>query len=260
MLEIVKTDLEASLPADLVNALLTSYVEMKHNFLFGRYEPSELNGGKFVEACIRILQFETSGTYTVIGVQIKDMIGSLRAFENLPSTSANDSFRIHIPRTLIVIYNIRNKRGVGHLGGDINPNFTDSSLLISCSDWVLAELLRIYYKSSLQESQRIVDSLIRRNYSLVHEFESVVRVMLPSLSQKDQTLLLLAHHFPEWTSRESLEESIEPSRVSDYRRTVLKNLHKKRFIEYSLGGQCQISTMGISYVEQNYSRWLSKLA
>lgn len=95
------------------------------------------------------------------------MIGKLRAFEKSTSTGSLESYRIHIPRVLATIYNIRNKRGVGHLGGDVNPNFADSTFIVTCVDWILAELVRVHYTCSLDEAQKMVDSIIIRPSFLV---------------------------------------------------------------------------------------------
>ena len=101
MLEDIRRVLESKYPPELVQALLQSYLEIKHNYALDKYEASELNGGKFVEACVRILQFETdpSRHYTPLGSSIRNMIDTLRNFER---TSANihDSYRLHIPRVL----------------------------------------------------------------------------------------------------------------------------------------------------------------
>jgi len=260
MLQRVATDLKSQLPAELVDALLTSYDEIKQNFFLGRHEPSELNGGKFCEACIRILQHQTDRrNYTPLGVQIPDVIGKLRNFESIPSAAANESYRIHIPRALLAMYNIRNKRGVGHLGGDVNPNIADASFLVACADWVMAELFRIHYQCSLDEAQRIVNSLVQRRLNLVHELEKVKRVLLPSLSHRDQTLLLLASAYPEKVSDRNLIAWIEPANLARYRNGVLRLLHSKRLIEYEETGLCAILPPGLKYVESQYPVWLIKL-
>jgi hypothetical protein len=260
MIEKVSNDLKSKLPPDLVNALLASYNELKQNFYIGKHEPSELNGGKFCEACFRILQHETNGgSYTSIGTSVPDLIGKLRDFEKLPATTTNESFRIHIPRVLVTIYNIRNKRGVGHLGGDVNPNYTDSSLLVACADWIMAELFRIYYQCSLEEAQGIVNAIIQRRLNLIHEIETTKRVLLPSLSSRNQTLLLLASIYPNKALVSNLISWIEPGNKSRYQNNVLRQLHKDRLIEYDKSGWCVILPTGLSYVASQYSIWLMKL-
>jgi hypothetical protein len=260
MIEKVSNDLKSKLPSDLVDALLASYDELKQNYYIGKHEPSELNGGKFCEACIRILQHETnSGNYIPIGISIPDLIGKFRDFEKLPAISINESFRIHIPRVLITIYNIRNKRGVGHLGGDVNPNSADASLLVACADWTMAELFRVYYQCPLEEAQSIVNALVQRRLDLVHEIENVKRVLLPSLSQRNQTILLLSSIYPNKVSTDELVKWIEPGNKSRYQNSVLRQLHRDRLIEYNNSGWCTILPTGLSYVASQYSVWLSKL-
>jgi hypothetical protein len=260
MLQTVRTDLQSRLPSELVDALLSSYEEIKQNFYLGKHEPSELNGGKFVEACFRILQHETNaGNYTPLGTQISNLIGRLRDLEQIPAASTIESFRIHIPRTLVAMYNIRNKRGVGHLGGDVNPNSADASLLVACADWVMAEFFRIYYQCSLEEAQMVVDALVQRRLSLVYELEDTKRVLLPSLSYKDQTLLLVASGFPDRVSEADLLVWIEPKDKSSYRRRILRTLHSERMIEYEEPNWCRILPTGLRYVETQYIHWLSKL-
>lgn len=260
MLQKVRRDLQSKLPLELINALLSSYEEIKQNFYLGRHEPSELNGGKFVEVCFRILEYETSsGNYTPIGAHTPNLIGKLRNFEQIPTGSTTDSFRIQIPRTLVIVYSIRNKRGVGHLGGDVNPNESDASLLVACADWVMAELFRIYYQCPLEEAQIIVDALVQRRLVLVHEIEDTKRVLLPTLSYKDQTLLLMASEFPNRVSEADLLAWIEPRDKSGYRRRVLRSLHSARMIEYEEPNWCGILPPGLRYVESQYTDWLKKL-
>ena len=68
--------------------------------------------------------------------------------QNLPSSAQPDSIRLHIPRALRMVYDIRNKRDAAHLANGIDPNLQDSTLVISVLDWVLAELIRLHHTVS----------------------------------------------------------------------------------------------------------------
>lgn len=262
MLDQVRKDLQQRLPAELVNALMTSYDQVKQNYYLGRHEPSELNGGKFVEVCARIIQYETQGgNYAPLGTQIKDMIGVLRSFEQLSSATALESYRIHVPRTLLSIYSIRNKRGVGHIGGDVSPNHADATLIAAAADWTMAELIRIYYGCPLDDAQTIVDGLVQRKIPLVQELGTYTRVLLPALTQRDQTLLLLSIGHPSEVAEADLVASVEPKSIGTYRR-VLGNLHAERLAEYSksaAGRHVTILPPGIAYVDAKYGEWLRRL-
>ncbi|SFQ56364.1 hypothetical protein [Parafilimonas terrae] len=258
MLNKIAADLKTDLPAELVDFLFAAYREIKENYLLERHEPSELNGGKLVEACFRILEYKTKGSYTPIGTQTNDMIGKLRAFEQLPATSTIESYRIHIPRTLASIYNIRNKRGVGHLSADVSPNFVDSTLINCTSDWVIAELLRIFYSCTLHEAQKLVNALAIRPSFLVHEIDEIKRVLNPSLKQKEQVLVLLASSYPKKVSESDLIKWIEPKSKATFVNSVLKKLHAERLIEYQTDKNCLILPPGLKYVDTHYSSFINQ--
>ncbi len=165
MLDTIRNDLKKTYPTDICDALIESYIEIREQYYLGKHEPAELNGGKFVEACLRLIQQALTGNHTPIGNHIPNIPKVLSDFENLDKTK-NESLRIHIPRSLIAIYNIRNRRGVGHLGGDINPNLSDSTLILTIADWVLAEVYRMLYAVPLDEAQSIVNDLVKRKMLL----------------------------------------------------------------------------------------------
>jgi hypothetical protein len=185
------------------------------------------------------------------------MVDLLRSFERLDST-LNESFRLNIPRALLSIYNIRNRRGVGHLGGDINPNFADATLIASTADWVLAELYRISYDIPLEEAQSLINALVRRKMFLVHNIADKQRILNPDLSYNDQTLLLLASVYPKSMTDKTLINNLECPNPSQYRSYNLKRLHSKRMIEYS-DGVCYLLPPGLKYVESNYYIWLAEI-
>jgi hypothetical protein len=254
----IKDDLKKKYSSELVDALMNSYIELKEQYYLGKHEPSELNGGKFVEACARIIQQQLTGSYTPIGTPIRNMADLLRGFETSPSTN-HESFRLHIPRMLLSIYDIRNRRGVGHLGGDVEPNLADATIISTAADWILAELYRMFYAVSLNKAQEIVNELVRRKLLLVHNIGTVKRILDPTLPFKDQTLLLLSSIYPEMVSDDEIIKDLEYSNPSLFKSSILKELHRSRMIEYGADGICGILPPGQLYVEKNYMAWLAKL-
>jgi len=262
MIQKVGADLKVKLPTELVDSLLTFYKEIKEKFYLDKHEPAELNGGKFAEICFRILQHETAnGVYTPVGQQISQLAQELRRFEQLPVASAIDSYRIHIPRTLTIMCDVRNKRGVAHPNVEISPNHSDSSLLAICADWVMAELFRVHYQCAPDEAQAIVDSLVERRLVLVHEVEDVKRVLLPNISPKDEILLLLYAEHPRKVREVDLLAWVEvKSRdKTKYRERYLDVLHQQKLIEYRKDEWCLILPPGVRYVEGRYQGWLDEL-
>jgi hypothetical protein len=182
------------LPPQLVDKLEEAYSELKHNFYLGKHKPSELEGGHIAELVLRILQWATGGTgghsFTPLGQQIPRFDLEVRRLESLPATYSK-SLRVHIPRVLLSMYDVRNSRGVGHPGGDVDPNLADATLVITAADWVIAELLRIYHGVSLDEAQAIVDGLVQRRVPIVQMFGDFPKVLRTDLTNPYRALVIL---------------------------------------------------------------------
>ena len=127
MLNIIKQQLSASIDTVLVDRLLESYIELKQNYYLGKHKPSELDAGHFAEVVIRILQHATNPdhSFTPLGKRLDSFDKEVAHFARLPAANFHDSIRLHIPRALEAIYGTRSRRGVAHVGGDVNPNLSD---------------------------------------------------------------------------------------------------------------------------------------
>jgi hypothetical protein len=258
MIEQFKIDLKVYFPDDLVDALLKSYEEIKTNYIISKWEPSELNGGKFVEAAIRLMQFACKGgVYTPIGATIRNTFDELKSLEQTPSTIL-DSYRLHIPRCLGAIYNLRNRRGVGHLGGDINPNKADAYLIITIAEWILAELYRINYNIPLQDAQNLVENLISRKLELVFEGNGIKRVLNPKLQIKDKILLILYSYDKAIVTVDEIKNHLKYQNKAYLKNKILKTLDADQMIELSVNEEIFILPPGIKYVEENYENWKLK--
>src|SRR5262249_11793590 len=104
--------------------------EIAKNYAEHRWGPSELDGGKFCEIVYWVIAGAISGSFASSPSKPSNMVQACRDLEGLPASSTrvgDRSLRILIPRFLPAIYDIRNNRGVGHVGGDVNPNFLDAT-------------------------------------------------------------------------------------------------------------------------------------
>lgn len=190
----LETQLATKLSTELTKKLLDQYIALKERFFSGFYnpqnfEPTELKCGKFVEATLRVLQLLTSGRYTPLGRSIRFDNDLLRQFENARGT--NDSIRIHIPRVLKAVYGIRNRRGVSHLEGEVNPNFIDATFVVKSCDWVMAELVRLFYASDINEAQTIINDLASKQVPFVWNYEETLYALMPKTDPVGKILVLL---------------------------------------------------------------------
>ena len=244
----------STIPQGLRDPLIKAYNEIVSNYSEHRWEPSELNGGKFCEAVYSIVAGTLSGNFPSRPSKPRNMVDACDALEGTPANAGrigDRSLRILIPRALPVLYEIRNNRGVGHVGGDVDPNLLDATAVLSMASWILAELVRVFHNVSTTEAQEIVDALIERKTPLIWvlEAQNVKRVLDPEMKTREQTLVLL-HQAPAWVKDSDLAAWVEYSSDAMYRKRVLKPLHDKRLIEHDIGkGVARISPLGVKEVE-----------
>jgi hypothetical protein len=257
ILDDIRSQLKKHIDNRLVDALLRQYKKMKENFALGRYEQSSLNGGKFCEVVIRILQNQTNEdqSFIPLGQSLGNAVNRLRSLEQIPKTQANDSLRLHIPRVALAVLDIRNNRDIGHVGGDVDSNYSDANLVVMSCDWIVAELLRLFYECTLDEAQKMVDGVLERNTCLVFDAgPGRKRILNPALSYKDKVLLLLSNEYPNPVPENILFGWTGHSNRSVFRRTVITPLDKEVLIDVH-DGICQILPPGHTYVERNYESW-----
>lgn len=123
----LKNLFEQSFNKEISENLIGSFSEIESNFIIKKWKPSELDAGHFVETVRRIIELKLFNKYTPFNQNLPHFNDpELQRYER---QSGHESYRMIIPRILKAIYNIRNKRGVGHTG-DISPNEMDATLIL----------------------------------------------------------------------------------------------------------------------------------
>ena len=240
------------IPSALREPLLASYREISAYYVEGKWGPAELDGGKLAEIIYTIVSDVLKGTTSVAPTKPPKMLQACQALEQMPAnlTRVGDrSLRILIPRMLPVLYEVRNNRNVGHVGGDVDPNHMDATAVYSMASWLLAELIRIFHGVSTKEAQGTVDALVERKSLLVWVVGNKKRVLDPKLPAKDQALILL-HQSTGWVTQKDLADWVEYSSAAMFGKRTLKPLHDQRLIEWDTKtSQVRISPLGVGDVE-----------
>ena len=117
-----------AIPAGLRTPLLKEYESIVQNYMERRWSPSELSGGLFCEIVYTILDGHAKGSYASKPTKPSNFVGACKKLES--NTGVPRSFQILIPRLLPALYEIRNNRGVGHVGGDVDPNHMDAQAVL----------------------------------------------------------------------------------------------------------------------------------
>ena len=238
------------IPKGLRKPLLKEYNEIIQKYLERNWLDSSLRGGRFCEVVFTIIEGYGSKNYARAPKKPANFVSACRKLES--NKSVPRSLQILIPRLLPALYEIRNNRDVGHVGGDVDSNHMDATVVVSMSSWIMAELVRVLHDLSISEAQQIVDSLIERRTPLVWNSGEIKRILNPKLSIRDQILLLLSSSATK-ISIDDLYKWLDYNNRSYFNKT-LRELHKKRFLEFNEHkGEIEILPPGSEYVANLYA-------
>lgn len=244
---LVPDDVFSDLPKRLRSELLAAFGQVVQNYAERRWEPAELNGGKLCEVAYSIIRGMADGKYPARATKPKNMVDACKTMEN--DISVPRSVRVQIPRMIVALYEVRNNRNVGHVGGDVDPNHMDAVCVLQMSKWIVAELIRVLHQRPVDEAADLVDALVERETPLIWKVGDKMRVLDTHLSMKDKALILL-HATAGSISETDLVAWVEHSNPSVFRRDVLRKAHREKLIEYDqTTGSVTISPVGIARVE-----------
>jgi hypothetical protein len=240
-----------NLPASLRKELVDEFAKITRNYRENRWEAAELDGGRLCEIVYSILAGHLDGdNYPTSASKPARFDAACKKLEEADKSKYTDSARITIPRVLVGLYDMRNRRGVGHVGGDVSANHMDAEYVRHTAQWLMAELVRLFHALDVSEAAKVVDALVDRTVPVIWEVGAVRRVLDESLSLADSTLLLLYSSIDGETDRQ-LASNLEQDRLANYRR-VLDRLHSGRLVEFDRSsGLVKISPKGSKYVEES---------
>lgn len=246
----------SNIPAKFRTRIIDAYLEIKKRQTEATHSDNTdsvgISTGKFCESVIRFLQEELTGSSVAFGKHIPNFADACRALITTPAAAGPETLRIIVPRALVFIYTMRGKRGIGHVGGDIESNLIDMATIVRVSDWIMCELLRVFHSLPLEEAQALLDSLATKDLPLVWAIDGRHRVLQPKMNNKNKVLLLLYSNAYSSALSEELFDWVEHPNMSNFRRDVLRPLHKAKLVEYNENEEIvYISPTGISEVEKN---------
>jgi hypothetical protein len=243
----------AGIPAAIRKKLIDAYLELKRNLAESRHDSVGLSAGKLCEASIRLLQERTFGKHTPFGTKIPNFADECRKIIESPkSGTITDSEKLILPRALVFLYTMRNTRGIGHVGGDVDANAIDATAIGKLADWIMCELIRVHHGLSLEEAQDLVDGLAIRQLPDIWEVAGKKRVLREGLSAREQALLLLYSCRDNTVLTEDLVDWIEYSNLGAFKSNILGKLHRDRLVEWDRETDTIVlSPKGAKYVEDN---------
>jgi hypothetical protein len=243
----IEKELASKLDARLVKELLDAHAEAKRNFYLGGLRLSAVEGGRFCEAAFRLLQQVTQGQHTPLGRTLPSTDALMLKLSQLDAAKFNDAVRLHIPRSLRLVYDIRNKRDTAHLGDGIDPNLQDATLVVTVIDWVLAEFIRLYHNVPADVASRMVDGIVKRVAPVVQDFNGFLKVVKP-LGVSDHCVVLLYQRGEDGATYAELELWARPSMRTNLKRALATLVNTKDYAHFD-GSRYFITRPGEQYVE-----------
>ena len=250
-----KLSLEAALatvPATLRNRVIKHYSALKSQALQAHTDTVGHQAGKLAEVLLRVCQHLLTGVYTPLSQNLANFKSACALLENTPKTAGPEGIRILLPRALLFLYTLRNKRDFGHVGGEVTANKVDSATATRLADWCISELVRVCHDIPIEDAQALCDSIAERRIAVIWNVLDRKRILDTTLSYTEQTLLLLYSDVENAVAVEDLFEWTEHSRKANFKRDVIRQLHNDRLIEWDEEtDMAMISPKGISRVEIN---------
>lgn len=236
-----------NLPPNLVDALQAEFQKLHKQYFLGRWEPSQLDGGRFAEAVLRIVEQKNVGKFTALGIQL-DRLAIVRSAEG--NTTLPDSLRFQIPRLAGLILDFRNTRNVGHLG-NIDVNEMDATFVLHSADWIVAELIRLETQMDPDKAQSEIKKIIERKVPIIENLGGRLKILDPKLNTLKKILATCYQKFPEHVSEKDLLNWTEYSVHNSGRfRKYLKQLNRDTLIDYRKG-EVVLTKRGALWVEKN---------
>lgn len=234
--------------------IIDSYIELKKryikSFFNDEHDSVGLTSGKFCEIIFRFLEKEVLDKFTPFDKHISNFPAELNKLSQAKATSGNESLRVIIPRALAFIYTLRNKRGIGHSGGEVEANSIDIGTIVKSADWIICELIRLYHNLTLEEAQGVIDSLNIKAIPEIWNIDENRRVIKDGFSFPQKVLLLLYNETDNKSSLNQLYDWCEYSTLSNFKNRIINPLHKKKLIEFNpISKEVIISPTGIAQAE-----------
>lgn len=240
----------ATIPAGLRDPLIEEFEQALDEYRAADWEKVGLKAGKFCEIAYCICAGHATGAYPATPSKPSNFPQACRNLEQHNGTKGK-SLCIQIPKVLAALYELRNNRAVGHVSGEISPNHMDAELFLRGMKWAMGELVRNYSNLPLVEAHAVVEAVTARTFHMVWSNGDIRRVLEPARTAAQKVLIVLyAEGKP--VSVSQLQTWVEYKNGTDFKRKVLKGLHKKALIHFDeKAAVVQILPTGQTEVEKS---------
>jgi hypothetical protein len=239
-----------TIPTGLQDPLIDEFEQALDEYRAADWEKVGLKAGKFCEIAYCVCAGHATGTYASSPSKPGNFPQACRDLEQHNGIKGR-SLCMQVPKVLAALYELRNNRAIGHVSADVSPNHMDAELFLRGMKWVMGELVRNYSQLPLADSHAVVEAVTARTFHMVWSSGNVRRVLEPAKTSGQKVLILLyAEGKP--VSVAQLQAWVEYKNGTDFKRKVLRGLHKKALVHFDeKSATVQILPTGQALVEKS---------
>jgi hypothetical protein len=237
------------LPNSYYKALLEDYIDALKYHNSNSWRQSGQAVGRLTETAYSIILGKLKGSYEEKPSKPTNFPVACSQLSQIAGDH-DRALRIQIPRVLAAVYEFRNNRDLGHIGGDVDASRMDAEWLMQSARWILAEIVRVFSGVDSDSAKDLIDKITTRDHPAIWKDGEIRRVLNPELNMTENTLLLL---YAESTAVpiKTLAQWAEYKNFTVYRDNIIMKLHKERQIYFDkTNGTARILQPGILRVEQ----------
>jgi len=223
----IKSAIVPPLDSKLTEQLLDEFESLEKRYVLRDWGPATLDGGQFAEAAARILYHQDSGN-----PNRKRPVS--RCLEYIEDPTNNNTYYVtdlkpilHLCKVIRTIYKFRSDRGAVHIDPDYTANHIDAKLVLENSRWVLAEILRLFWKNDPKEVAAAIRQLVQFEIPVIGEYEGRLIIQRTDCTTEEEILILLHHAGESGLSRKEINNHI-PKDNSGIRRELEKLSSNRR--------------------------------
>lgn len=218
------------LPDGLKDPLIDEFEQALAEYRASDWEKVGLKAGKFCEIAYCICAGHAAGSFPAAATKPANFQKSCLDLEQ-HNKAGGRSLCIQVPRVLLGLYELRNNRAIGHVSMEVSPNHMDAEYFLRGMKWVMAEFVRQFSRLPLDDSHALIEAVTARTFHIVWSSGEVRRILEPAKTAGQKVLILLyAKAKP--VSVTLLQTWAEYKNATDFKRKVLKDLHKKALVHF----------------------------
>jgi hypothetical protein len=203
---------------NLAEDLTSDFLAIRRDFATKVLERA--SPGKFVETLVQCLQHIATGQH-----DLKPNVDEYLNKQVENASALPEGLRICAARVARAMYTMRNKRNIAHKN-EVDSNTFDLAFLHQSAAWIMAELIRSASGLSMHEAGTLISLVQVPVGHLVEEVDGV-RLVHAKLAIRDEILILLHSHFPEYVPVAQIVESLRARSAKSVRNKLSEMFGQK---------------------------------